>query len=101
MSKGMTSVPRVQCKVPISRLLSFSNPRILDAIVRALWTKTPPNPFEAPYLVFVVPRPPGRSQDDQIRDTLVAVLDTGDLDLDFRLSAQTPWTRSRDSMWKE
>ncbi len=92
--------------------LNFHRPHVLDLIMQSLWIKTQSSPFEAPYFSCVpyllgegqamqysvwpksekrtpVPRLPFRPPDDYLRDAMVAALDKGDVDLDFRVQLQT------------
>ncbi len=92
--------------------LNFRRSHVLDMIMQALWTKTQSSPFEAPYFSCVpyllgegqamqysvwpkskkktrIPRLPLRPPDDYLRDAMVAALDEGDVELDFRLQLQT------------
>ena len=85
---------------------------VLDFIMQALWLKTQSSPFEAPYFSCVpyllgegramvysvwpktmkrtpIPRLPLRPPDDYLRDAMVAALDAGDVELDFRIQRQT------------
>ncbi len=96
----------------IFHFLNFRNPHILDGIMQGLWTKTQSSPFEAPYFSCVpyllgegqamqysvwpttkkrtpIPRLPRRPPDDYLRDAMIAALDHGDVDLDFRIQRQT------------
>jgi hypothetical protein len=96
----------------IFHFLNFSRPHVLDFIMQGLWTKTQSSPFEAPYFSCVpyllgegqamqysfwsfskqktpIPRLPLRPPDDYLRDAMVAALDKGDVDLDFRVQRQT------------
>ena len=91
---------------------NLHRPHILDFIMQALWLKTQSSPFEAPYFSCVpyllgegqamqysvwptsnkrtrVPRLPFRPPDDYLRDAMVAALDAGDVELDFRIQLQT------------
>jgi hypothetical protein len=91
---------------------NLHRPHILDFIMQSLWLKTQSSPFEAPYFSCVpyllgegqamqysvwptsnkrtrVPRLPFRPPDDYLRDAMVAALDSGDVDLDFRVQLQT------------
>ena len=92
--------------------LNFRRPHILDMIMQGLWTKTQTSPFEAPYFSCVpyllgegqamqysvwpkskkrtrIPRLPLRPPDDYLRNSMVAALAEGDVDLDFRIQLQT------------
>jgi hypothetical protein len=96
----------------VFHFLNLTNPHILDGIMQGLWTKTQSSPFEAPYFSCVpyllgegqamqysvwptsksktpIPRLPRRPPDDYLRDAMVAALDKGDVDLDFRIQRQT------------
>jgi hypothetical protein len=96
----------------IFHFLNFRNPHVLDGIMQFLWIKTQSSPFEAPYFSCVpyllgegqamqysiwptsknktpIPRLPRRPPDDYLRDAMVAALDQGDVDLDFRIQRQT------------
>jgi hypothetical protein len=92
--------------------VNLHRPHILDGIMQALWLKTQSSPFEAPYFSCVpyllgegqamqfsvwptsskrtpIPRLPLRPPDDYLRDAMIAALDIGDVELDFRLQRQT------------
>jgi hypothetical protein len=96
----------------IFHFLNLRHPHILDGIMQGLWTKTQSSPFEAPYFSCVpyllgegqamqysvwpkttnttpIPRLPRRPPDDYLRQAMIAVLDRGDLELDFRIQRQT------------
>jgi hypothetical protein len=96
-------------------VLYFINPsdsHLGDLIMQGLWTKAQTSPFEAPYFSCVpylmgegqamvysvwpktnkrtpIPRVPFRPPDNYLRDAMVAALDAGDVDLDFRIQMQT------------
>ncbi|MGA8261204.1 MAG: hypothetical protein WB783_13405, partial [Arenicellales bacterium] len=93
----------------------FINPadsHLRDLIMQGLWIKTQSSPFEAPYFSCVpyllgegqamqysvwpksnkktrIPRLPLRPPDDYLRNAMVAALDAGDVELDFRVQLQT------------
>src|SRR5215471_9718489 len=92
--------------------LNLHRPHLLDFIMQGLWIKTQSSPFEAPYFSCVpyllgegqamqyfvwprstrrtpIPRLPLRPPDDYLRDAMIAALDIGDVELDFRLQRQT------------
>jgi hypothetical protein len=92
--------------------LNFHRPHVLDFIMQGLWIKTQSSPFEAPYFSCVpyllgegqamqysvwpksnkktpIPRLPLRPPDDYLRHAMVAALNQGDVELDFRLQLQT------------
>ena len=92
--------------------LNFHRSHVLDFIMQALWLKTQSSPFEAPYFSCVpyllgegqamqysvwprstrrtrIPRLPLRPPDDYLRNAMVASLDEGDVEFDFRLQLQT------------
>jgi len=96
----------------VFHFLNLRNPHILDGIMQSLWTKTQSSPFEAPYFSCVpyllgegqamqysvwpksnkktpIPRLPRRPPDDYLREAMIAALDQGDVDLDFRIQLQT------------
>jgi hypothetical protein len=85
---------------------------LLDLIMQGLWVKTQSSPFEAPYFSCVpyllgeaqamqysvwptskqrtpIPRLPLRPPDNYLRNAMVAALDAGDVELDFRIQLQT------------
>jgi len=89
-----------------------SDPHLGDLIMQGLWTKAQTSPFEAPYFSCVpylmgegqamvysvwpktskrtpIPRVPSRPPDNYLRDAMVAALNAGDVDLDFRIQMQT------------
>lgn len=91
--------------------INFTRPHLLDLIMQGLWVKTQSSPFEAPYFSCVpylfgegvamqysvwpktdrktrIPRLPRRPPDDYLRDAMVATLDAGDVELDFRVQLQ-------------
>jgi hypothetical protein len=96
-------------------ILYFINPfdlHLSDLIMQGLWTKAQTSPFEAPYFSCVpylmgegqamvysvwpktnqrtpIPRVPFRPADNYLRDAMVAALNAGDVDLDFRIQMQT------------
>ena len=96
-------------------ILYFINPfdsHFGDLIMQGLWTKAQTSPFEAPYFSCVpylmgegqamvysvwpktnqrtpIPRVPFRPPDNYLRDAMVAALNAGDVDLDFRIQMQT------------
>ncbi len=96
-------------------ILYFVNLRrshLLDLIMQSLWVKTQSSPFEAPYFSCVpyllgqaqamqysvwplskkrtpIPRLPFRPPDDYLRNAMVAALQAGDVELDFRIQVQT------------
>jgi len=92
--------------------LNLHHPHLLDMIMQGLWIKTQSSPFEAPYFSCVpyllgegqamqysvwpkskrktrIPRLPLRPPDDYLRDAMVAALDEGDVELDYRVQLQT------------
>jgi hypothetical protein len=92
--------------------VNLRRPHLLDMIMQGLWTKTQSSPFEAPYFSCVpyllgegramqysvwpktkkrtpIPRLPLRPPDDYLRHAMVATLDAGDVELDFRIQLQT------------
>jgi hypothetical protein len=92
--------------------VNLTRPHLLDGIMQALWIKTQSSPFEAPYFSCVpyllgdgqamqysvwpktekrtpVPRLPMRPPDDYLRAAMVAALEAGDVELDFRIQRQT------------
>jgi hypothetical protein len=92
--------------------VNFGRSHLLDAIMQGLWVKTQSSPFEAPYFSCVpyllgegqamqysvwptskkrtpIPRLPLRPPDNYLRRAMVAALDAGDVDLDFRIQMQT------------
>ncbi len=92
--------------------VNFLRPHLLDFIMQGLWIKTQSSPFEAPYFSCVpyllgegqamqysvwpktnrktpIPRLPLRPPDDYLRNAMVAALDEGDVELDFRVQLQT------------
>jgi hypothetical protein len=92
--------------------VNLQRPHLLDGIMQALWLKTQSSPFEAPYFSCVpyllgegqamqfsvwpksarhtpIPRLPLRPPDDYLRDAMIAALDVGDVELDFRIQRQT------------
>jgi hypothetical protein len=96
----------------VFHFLNLRNPHILDSIMQGLWTKTQSSPFEAPYFSCVpyllgeghamqysvwpksnkktpIPRLPRRPPDDYLRQAMIAALDEGDVELDFRIQRQT------------
>jgi hypothetical protein len=81
-------------------------------IMQGLWIKTQSSPFEAPYFSCVpyllgegqamqysvwpkstrrtpIPRLPLRPPDDYLRAAMISALNTGDVELDFRIQRQT------------
>lgn len=97
---------------PIFYFLNLRRPHLLDGIMQGLWTKTQSSPFEAPYFSCVpyllgegqamqysvwpksnqktpIPRLPRRPPDDYLRDAMIAALDQGAVELDFRIQRQT------------
>lgn len=98
-----------------AQVLYFINLRrshVLDLIMQGLWIKTQSSPFEAPYFSCVpyllgegqammysiwpktnkrtkIPRLPLRPPDDYLRQAMVADLEKGDVELDFRIQLQT------------
>ena len=97
---------------PLYHFLNFTEPHVLDFIMQGLWIKTQSSPFEAPYFSCVpylmgegqamqysvwptttkrsrIPKLPFRPPDDYLRDAMVAALDAGDVDLEFRVQLQT------------
>jgi hypothetical protein len=96
----------------VFHFLNLRNPHLLDGIMQGLWTKTQSSPFEAPYFSCVpyllgegqamqysvwpksdkktpIPRLPLRPPDDYLRQAMIAALDRGDVELDFRIQRQT------------
>ena len=96
----------------VFHFLNLRHPHILDGIMQGLWTKTQSSPFEASYFSCVpyllgegqameysvwpktkkktpIPRLPLRPPDDYLRQAMVAALDAGDVELDFRIQLQT------------
>jgi deferrochelatase/peroxidase EfeB len=96
----------------IFHFINFKNPHLLDLIMQGLWVKTQSSPFEAPYFSCVpyllgegqamqysvwptskrrtpIPRLPLRPPDDYLRNAMIAALDAGDVELDFRIQLQT------------
>jgi Dyp-type peroxidase family len=96
----------------IYHFLNFDQPHLLDMIMQGLFTKTQSSPFEAPYFSCVpyllgagqamqysvwptskqrsrIPRLPFRPPDDYLRQAMVAALNGGDVDLEFRVQVQT------------
>ena len=96
----------------IFHFLNFTDPHVLDFIMQGLWIKTQSSPFEAPYFCCVpylmgegqamqysvwpttkkrtpIPRLPLRPPDDYLRNAMVASLDAGGMDLEFRIQLQT------------
>ena len=92
--------------------LNFRNPHLLDLIMQGLFIKTQSSPFEAPYFSCVpyllgegqammysvwpktkkktlIPGLPFRPPDDYLRNAMVSALDSGDVELDFRIQRQT------------
>ena len=92
--------------------LNLHHPHLLDMIMQGLWIKTQSSPFESPYFSCVpyllgegqamqysvwpkskrktrIPRLPLRPPDDYLRDAMVAALDEGDVELDYRVQLQT------------
>lgn len=92
--------------------LNLHRPHLLDFIMQGLWTKTQSSPLEAPYFSCVpylfgegqamqysvwpkstnrtsIPRLPLRPPDNYLRGAMVAALNTGDVELDFRVQLQT------------
>ena len=92
--------------------VNLTRPHLLDGIMQALWIKTQSSPFEAPYFSCVpyllgdgqamqysvwptstkctpIPRLPFRPPDDYLRAAMVSALDSGDVELDFRIQRQT------------
>ena len=92
--------------------VNLHRPHVLDVIMQGLWIKTQSSPFEAPYFSCVpyllgegqamqysvwpktskrtpIPRLPLRPPDDYLRQAMVAALDAGDVELDFRIQLQT------------
>jgi hypothetical protein len=95
----------------VFHFLNLRNPHLLDGIMQGLWTKTQSSPFEAPYFSCVpyllgegqamqysvwpkydkktpIPRLPLRPPDDYLRQAMIAALDGGDVELDFRIQRQ-------------
>jgi hypothetical protein len=91
--------------------LNLHRHHVLDLIMQSLWIKTQSSPFEAPYFSCVpyllgegqamqysvwpktqrrtrIPRLPFRPADDYLRDSMVAALNSGDVELDIRLQLQ-------------
>jgi hypothetical protein len=96
----------------IFHFLNFKRPHVLDLIMQELFIKTQSSPLEAPYFSCVpyllgegqamqysfwpvydkktpIPRLPLRPPDDYLRNAMVAALDKGDVDIDFRVQLQT------------
>ncbi len=96
----------------VFHFLNLRDPHVLDSIMQGLWTKTQSSPFEAPYFSCVpyllgegqamqysvwprssrktpIPRLPRRPPDDYLRQAMIAALDAGDVELDFRIQIQT------------
>jgi hypothetical protein len=96
----------------VFHFLNLRHPHLLDGIMQGLWTKTQSSPFEAPYFSCVpyllgegqamqysvwpkttnktpIPRLPRRPPDDYLRQAMIAALDQGNLELDFRIQRQT------------
>jgi hypothetical protein len=92
--------------------INLHRSHLLDLIMQGLWTKTQSSPFEAPYFSCVpyllgkeqamqysvwpttakrtpIPRLPLRPPDDYLRNAMVSALDTGDVELDYRIQLQT------------
>jgi hypothetical protein len=92
--------------------VNLRRPHLLDLIMQSLWVKTQSSPFEAPYFSCVpyllgegqamqysvwpttkkrtpIPRLPLRPPDNYLRNAMVAALDAGDVELDFRIQVQT------------
>jgi hypothetical protein len=92
--------------------LNLHRPHLLDLIMQGLWVKTQSSPFEAPYFSCVpyllgdrqamqysvwpktatrtpIPRLPLRPPDNYLRNAMVSALDTGAVELDFRIQLQT------------
>src|SRR5262245_34651860 len=92
--------------------INLHRPHILDFIMQGLWIKTQTSPFEAPYFSCVpyllgegqamqysvwpkttkrtrIPGLPFRPPDNYLREAMVAALDAGDVELDFRIQRQT------------
>jgi hypothetical protein len=92
--------------------VNLRSPHLLDLIMQSLWVKTQSSPFEAPYFSCVpylmgegqamqysvwpttkkrtpIPRLPLRPPDNYLRNAMVAALDAGDVELDFRIQVQT------------
>lgn len=92
--------------------LNLHRPHLLDFIMQGLWTKTQSSPLEAPYFSCVpylfgegqamqysvwpkstnrtsIPRLPLRPPDNYLRGAMVAALNRGDVELDFRVQLQT------------
>ncbi|MDL9997683.1 catalase family protein [Variovorax sp. J22P240] len=92
--------------------VNLRDPHFLDLIMQSLFIKTQSSPFEAPYFSCVpylmgegqamqysvwptttkrtpIPRLPMRPPDDYLRNTMVASLAEGDVELDIRLQMQT------------
>lgn len=91
--------------------INVRRPHLLDLLMQGLWIKTQSSPFEAPYFSCVpyllgegqamqysvwpktgkktpIPRLPLRPPDDYLRNAMVAALDAGDVELDFRVQLQ-------------
>jgi len=99
----------------IFHFLNFRQPHVLDGIMQNLWIKTQSSPLEAPYFSCVpylhgegqamqysvwpktrqrtpIPNLPRRPPDDYLRDAMIAALERGAVELDFRIQLQTdPW----------
>jgi hypothetical protein len=92
--------------------VNFRRSHLLDLIMQGLWVKTQSSPFEAPYFSCVpyllgerqamqysvwptskkrtpIPRLPLRPPDNYLRNAMVAALEAGDVELDFRIQMQT------------
>jgi hypothetical protein len=92
--------------------INLHRSHVLDLIMQGLWIKTQSSPFEAPYFSCVpyllgdgqammysvwpktnkrtkIPRLPLRPPDDYLRQAMVADLEKGDVELDFRIQLQT------------
>jgi hypothetical protein len=92
--------------------VNFRRSHLLDLIMQGLWVKTQSSPFEAPYFGCVpyllgegqamqysvwptskkrtpIPRLPLRPPDNYLRNAMVAALDAGEVELDFRIQVQT------------
>ena len=92
--------------------INLHRSHLLDLIMQGLWIKTQSSPFEAPYFSCVpyllgegqammysvwpktnkrtkIPRLPFRPPDDYLRRAMVADLNKGDVELDFRIQLQT------------
>jgi hypothetical protein len=96
----------------IFHFINLRHPHLLDMIMQGLWTKTQSSPFEAPYFSCVpyllgqrqamqysvwpktrtrtpIPRLPRRPPDGYLRQAMVAALERGPVELDFRIQLQT------------